>query len=312
MLVLKRVLRFGLLPIFRLLFLARILKPRVVVMIDGGICSQIMQYLMGRTYAEKGMDVVYDLDFYEKWGKDVNGKFERNFDLQKLLPNLELRVVSRLERKLYSFLFRCNQLSFEVSEKERFSYLNYCPPVFLGGYYTPKKELWLDFFPKYIELNARNLDRSSKLVLSRIEKEPNSVAVHVRRGDLSEEVVGYGKPVSVSYYKNAVDYLVKQVSHAHFFFFSDEPTWVAENIIKGDLENCSTLVSSNDSSKGYMDLILISKCYHQITSKGSLGKFGALANSNENKIVVLYDDEIEKAWLEIFSTNAVFLKEIHE
>lgn len=55
-----------------------------------------------------------------------------------------------------------------------------------------------------------------------------------------------------------------------------------------------------------MDLFLISHCTHQITSKGTLGKYGALLNDNIRKIVVLCDDEIEYPWKDIFC-NPIFL-----
>jgi len=53
-------------------------------------------------------------------------------------------------------------------------------------------------------------------------------------------------------------------------------------------------------------LFLISACAHQITSKGSLGKFGALLNDLPEKIVVLYDDSTEHVWKERL-LNPVFL-----
>ena len=40
-----------------------------------------------------------------------------------------------------------------------------------------------------------------------------------------------------------------------------------------------------------MDLYLISKCKHQITSKGSLGKYGALLNPQKDKIIVVSEDD---------------------
>lgn len=309
--LLKR-LRFVLRPAVSVLFFIKVLRPKVIIMIDGGICSQIMQYLFGRIFAEKGMQVVYDIEFYKKWGKDADGKFERNFDLQKILPDIEVPFVSKIERRLYSFLYSSQEMSFNVIEENKFDYLQSKPPVFLAGYYTPPKDLWLNLFPKYILFNKKCLDEVSTLLLQKIQYYQNSIAIHVRRGDLSVEVVGYGKPLSVSYFKAAINYFIGIFSDPHFFFFSDEPIWIEENILSEPLRSFSTVVSSNDSTKGYMDLILISECKHQVTSRGSLGKFGALANKNVNKKVIFHNDAIEKVWKDIFSENAVFLDETYE
>ena len=57
-------------------------KPYLVVMVDGGICSQMNQYLLGQIYAQRGEDVLYDLNWYEKVGTDVDGHFARTFELE--------------------------------------------------------------------------------------------------------------------------------------------------------------------------------------------------------------------------------------
>ena len=70
-------------------------NPRqVIVMIDGGICSQIHQWRIGAALRARGVDVEYDIQWFKTSGKDINGKFVRNFDLLRAFPNLEFRVAS--------------------------------------------------------------------------------------------------------------------------------------------------------------------------------------------------------------------------
>ena len=93
-----------------------------------------------------------------------------------------------------------------------------------------------------------------------------------------------------------------------FYFFSDEPEWVASELIpylEFANENCK-VVDINGSDKGYMDLFLIAYCKHQITSKGTLGKYGALLRDSADKIVILCDDKVEYQWKGVFH-NSVFL-----
>ena len=46
---------------------ARLVTPKVVVLMDGGICSQMLQYLLGEFFRKRGCKVVYDLSFYKEW-----------------------------------------------------------------------------------------------------------------------------------------------------------------------------------------------------------------------------------------------------
>ena len=66
------------------------------------------------------------------------------------------------------------------------------------------------------------------------------------------------------------------------------------------------MVDINGSDKGNMDLFLIAYCNHQITSKGTLGKYGALLRDSADKIVILSDDTVEYQWKGVFH-NSVFL-----
>ena len=71
--------------------------------------------------------------------------------------------------------------------------------------------------------------------------------------------------------------------------------------------NCK-IVDINGSDKGYMDLFLIARCKHQITSKGTLGKYGALLGDNSEKMVVLCNDEVEYPWKELLQNDHYFYR----
>ena len=70
----------------------RIITPKVLVMMDGGICSQMHQYLIGQIYAEQGEKVGYDLSFYKKNGMDVERKMPRTFELEDMFPNIHVET----------------------------------------------------------------------------------------------------------------------------------------------------------------------------------------------------------------------------
>ena len=140
-----------------------------------------------------------------------------------------------------------------------------------------------------------------------IDKCVDSVGVHVRRGDLKEEVSSYGAPASFDYFINATAFFKKKLYRPYFYFFSDEPEWVKMDLLpRLSVKDCAEVVDINGSDKGYMDLYLLAHCKHQITTKGTLGKFGALLADNPDKYVVLYNDETQQYW-KMLLQNPVFI-----
>ena len=103
---------------------AHLVTPKVVVLMDGGICSQMLQYLLGEFFRKRGCKVVYDMDY----------KFARNFDLLKVFPYLGLTIATEFEISYYKrhFYYVGNNTSEWIDD---FSFLEKNPPIYLGGYY---------------------------------------------------------------------------------------------------------------------------------------------------------------------------------
>ncbi|WP_291594813.1 alpha-1,2-fucosyltransferase [Bacteroides sp.] len=285
-----------------------IVTPKVVVLIDGGICSQMHQYLIGKLFENKGYAVVFDLAFYREWGSDLNYRFARNFDLLKAFPYLKMQEASDLEVDVYKQKYY-NLGNNTTHKTNDFSFLEKEPPVYLGGYYYLPSTTWLPVFKSIFRLSTSVLDKPNQALYSEIGLCHSSVAVHVRRGDLAVEIPAYGRPATVEYFQSAISYINEKTEESYFYFFSDEPEWVHDELIPClnlSLDKDCKIVDINGSDRGYMDLFLIANCTHQITSKGTLGKYGALLNDNMHKIVVLYDDEVEHYWRGFFK-NPVFL-----
>lgn len=291
----KRLLRYG------------FVSPRVVVLLDGGICSQMHQFLLGHLYKMKGFKVAYDLTFFENYGMDKDGRYVRNFDLFKAFPYLDMEIASRFMIDFYKSRYY-NEGNNTTIKVDDFSFLQKQPPLYLGGYYHLPSYIWLPAFRSIFKLNLGVLDNSNMCLYNEIGSCEQSVAVHVRRGDLKVEMYDYGKPASIEYFIKSVSYLRKNHQSSYFYFFSDEPGWVLDELIPQLplMDNNWKVVDINGSDKGYMDLYLIACCKHQITSKGTLGKYGALIGDNPKKIVVLCNDEIEYSWKELLQ-NPVFL-----
>lgn len=267
------------------------------------------QYLLGQYYADKGESVYYDLSFYRMCGLDLTSQFARNFDLLKAFPYLPFREATKTMINVYRQEFYNVGNDTEGNPHNGdYSFLQYTSPLYLGGYYQIPPELRLGTFHSLFKMVSGVLDAPNERFYHEIEKNPFSVAVHVRRGDLKEEIYSYGKPATLAYFKQAVDFFICKIETPFFYFFSDEPDWV-EQVLLPSLclsQSNSKVVSINGSDKGYMDLFLIASCKHQITSKGTLGKYGALLLDNSKKYVILCDDETQYSWKTLLC-NPIFI-----
>ncbi len=273
---------------------------------DGGVCSQMHQYLLGYLYRKAGFSVCYDLTFYKEWGLDINNEFVRNFDLLKAFPYLKFEEASEVEVDIYKkeYFYAGNDGDIRTNDM---SFLRLVPPIYLGGYYHFPSKQWLETFQSLYRMVDGVLDAASQIKCIEIEERIDSVGVHVRRGDLKEEVSSYGAPASLDYFISATAFFKEKLHKPYFYFFSDEPEWVKMDLLpRLPVKNCAEVVDINGSDKGYMDLYLLAHCKHQITTKGTLGKFGALLVDAPDKYVVLYNDETQQYWKILFQ-NPVFI-----
>lgn len=294
--------------IYKMLTIGNLISSKVIVLMDGGICSQMNQYLLGQCYIKRGLSVYYDMSFFKEWGSDLNCHFARNFDLLKAFPYLALKEASKEMIKVYKKKYLIIGNNTEGCLKlDDFSYLYYDSPLYLGGYYQLPSKLWLEVFHLYFQLIPEILDASNRRLYDTIKANPYAIAVHVRRGDLKEEIFAYGKPATLEYFQRAVSFFQEKLLTPYYYFFSDEPDWVEEVLMPQlALNNNFMIVRMNGSDRGYMDLYLIAACKHQITSKGTLGKYGALLMDCPQKYVTLCDDMTEYNWRELLC-NPIFL-----
>lgn len=137
--------------------------------------------------------------------------------------------------------------------------------------------LWL----KDIELVNRDIAK-------RIS-ESNSVAVHVRRGDMA--INPNFVTLERDYYFNAIRKVLELTSDPLFFVFSDEPE-KAMGLFKG-LNIQIIFITENSQSLGfygtqgdYIDFELMRQCKHFIISNSTFSWWPAYLSNNTNKIVV--------------------------
>lgn len=258
--------------------------PCLILNCDGGICSQIQQYVWGQILIDLGYPVKYDHTFFYTNAKDMYGKFDRSFMLDRLcvLPRMEIASSGEVAYYQRHYLNPQNQSPNPISMP---LIQNWKAPLYLGNYYYCPPEDFKSYLQKYVKLRTAQeiLDSQSFAIYQKITS-CQSVGVHVRRGDMARNEFEWKNPTP-QYFVNAIK--SPEFEGCTFFFFSDEIDWVKENIIPKLPENINYyLVEANDSKNGYQDLYLLLSCRHQIASQGSFGVFAFFLNPNPQKLLM--------------------------
>lgn len=123
-------------------------------------------------------------------------------------------------------------------------------------------------------------------VAANIEAESSSVAVHVRRGDQTEQGSDsdpMGNALPLTYQQQAAEYVGQQVDNPVFFIFSDDPDWVRRNF---EINYPVQTVSNNDETTDFLDIELMRRCDHHVIANSTFSWWGAWLNSSTDKIVV--------------------------
>lgn len=117
-------------------------------------------------------------------------------------------------------------------------------------------------------------------------KDLNSIAIHVRRGDMLNRTRVY---YTCGYFRRSVSFMKKNISNPVFYFFCDpeSSSWVKSNLKLFGLSNEKDKFHFIDWNKGkdsYKDMQLMSYCKHNIVTNSSFGWWGAFLNANKDKI----------------------------
>ncbi len=152
-----------------------------------------------------------------------------------------------------------------------------------------------------------------------------SVGIHMYRSDSRMNGEQYDGICTEKYYEGAAYFLQDKVPDAKFFIFSNEPKWVkgwVVSLMKSQihegmgteeikaLERRFVLVETNTEHTGYLDMMLMSKCKHNIISNSSFSWWSAWINDNPEKMIVAPDKWIsDKEGDEIYTGGMTLINE---
>lgn len=270
----------------------------ILVKLMGGLGNQMFQYAAARSLCRRhGTSLKLDLSFLES---DQAGNTSRTFELDHFCITAEKATrweISTMSGKsktvLETVLARIFQrLSGNTGYREKqFQFdpqvLTLPDNVYLEGYW--QSECYFSDIDEIIrnELTVRSPLLDKNLELAEEILAVNAVSLHVRRGDyvMDEKTRAAHGVCDLDYYLRAEDRVAKSIENPHYFVFSDDPEWAAENL---KLRHPVRYVNHN-GSMAHEDLRLMSLCRHHVIANSSFSWWGAWLSTSPDKLVIAPD-----------------------
>lgn len=248
----------------------------ITVNIKGGLGNQMFQYACGRALALRNMDRLALVR--TQYSNDVQRPFSlAHFNIQAnwsdgvkapFFPKWRERVRQKITG------------DFKVSFDPKISTL--VGNVYLDGYF--QSELYFQDHEATIRRDLTlkvPLTGNALQLTNDIEKEPNSVSLHARRGDYLSNP-DFGDIADRKYYERAVSYIKQLMPAAKFYVFSDDIEWCRKEM---PFLTDVTFIS-RPGLQDFEEMSLMSKCRHHITANSSFSWWGAWLGQNPEKIVI--------------------------
>lgn len=266
----------------------------VIVRIWEGLGNQFFQYAYARALKERGYDVRLDMSKgYDNTFLHAQNHSDRvmlldrfnitlqKIDVEKQIRYRYLRRQSVLDDIIFLLAERAKWFySFYEEEYQNFSYRSANPPrnAYIKGWFQNEK-----YFLGIRNILLQEFTLKSELCLeSSLEtalKTRECVSIHVRRGDY----VRIGLALNEIYYDRALKYIKERVKNPLFLVFSDDISWVKENM---DLDGECLFANENGVYDDCQELMIMSKCKHNVIANSTYSWWGAWLNQNDEKIVI--------------------------
>lgn len=274
----------------------------LIVRAMGGLGNQLQQYALYRKLEHVGKDVRLDVSLFHKETLKTAMTAERELELDylnihpyKAASEEEIRSVlgrlweepesftGKIKRKLHpalSAFFEENDMYHEQIFGMRDKYL--------AGYWACEK-----YYADIMDVLRRDItfphstddeiESRNREVIRQME-ETCSVSVHIRRGDYLDDINKdlFGGICTESYYQKAMEYMQERFPDARFYIFSDDIPYVRE-YYRG--EGCQ-IIDWNHGKNSFYDMMLMSRCKHNICANSTFSFWGARLNPYDGKVMI--------------------------
>ncbi len=258
-----------------------------LIKMTGGLGNQMFIYAfymkMKRLYPDTRIDLSDMVHYHAHHGYELHRIFPH-------LPNDEFCINQALKKTVEFLFFRTIiERKQPQDAQDAFWRPHRWPLVYFKGFYQSER-FFQDIIPE-VRAAFRFTDalgnEQTRLLLQQMGTQENSVSLHVRRGDyqLPKFYASIGCVCSEQYYQDAIDHVLQHVREPHFYVFSDDMEWVRAHL---QVPN-ATYVSHNQGTDSWQDMMLMSRCRHNIISNSTFSWWGAWLNDNPHKFVLCPD-----------------------
>ncbi len=259
------------------------------IAIKGGLGNQLFQYALGSYFKQKyDCKIFYDI---MPLSNSVTNTTQRVFMLNELFEGIEFtniethkcfysqadnivtKTLKKIGRKINKYEYISETNIQDVELKKNYVY-------YVDGYWQNENiaKCLINELSKKSDFILKN-----NKYLNKIHGGPESVAIHVRRGDYIERKAtqDYHGYCDLDYYNRAIHLIEQNKIITNYFVFSDDIEWAKANI-KSDKK--VTFVEGNDNA--IIDLFLMKECKHQIIANSSFSCWASYLNINDDKIII--------------------------
>ena len=277
----------------------------IVVKLISGLGNQLFQYALGRRVALlKKVPLKMDLSFYSSQNLrgyklehyTINAQVATSADIDFIFEP-ERSLLVRVRKKSQKFLLGGHIYPILIKERGWWLYdyriFSISRHAYLDGYwqhYLYYEHLPLEIFKELTLVSHLREEVSQEAEL--IVNSPNTVSIHVRRGDYvtDPEARALFGILPLIYYQRAIEYVASHLGICTFFIFSDDIEWAQQHIQV--FNHACHFMTRSYSVLDCQELYLMSLCQHNIIANSSFSWWGAFLNKNSDKIVVA-----PKQWL---------------
>jgi hypothetical protein len=269
----------------------------IISRLNGGLGNQLFQYAMGRRTAHgTGLPLKLDIEKFKDCGL-------RNYRLDHF--NINASIATREDKLRLHILRRKDPIALLNAILDKFrpihrqrvireptfrfnpKLLNIAGPTYLDGdWQSPRYFEDIGSILRQEITLKTPLGKKDQSVEKEILAAPDSVSVHIRRGDLvsdpkTNQMHG---TIGLDYYSESLRQMNEKLSSPIFFLFSDEPAWAIENLPAVNLD--IRHIGHNGPDKDYADLHLMSQCRHHVLANSTFSWWAAWLAKDPDKIVI--------------------------
>ena len=278
----------------------------MIIQVMGGLGNQMQQYALYRKLQSMGRECKLDIGWFQDDKTQEKVYMKRDLELTRF-PGLPMEVCTAEEKaRVYGSDSLFGKIKRKLSSKPtRFMESEmYHPEIFeleegyVTGYFACEKyyadilpELRKDFvFPESADADVR---RKNQAIGERMENDPYSVSIHIRRGDYlaPENAALLGGICTPEYYAGAVREARKKMYETSgegkltFYVFSDDPSY-AKTLHFGEEEEENIVIDWNKEEDNLFDMEVMRHARAVICANSTFSFWGARLNDREDKITI--------------------------